>query len=162
MAKKSSKTEFREYLFQLLVSIGGDSKSDMFYEEQVDSIIRTAGRVFHEKEETVADKSDINAVYSSYPTRCIVTFRNLGKSASDKEKIARLLKDKTKDELILTIQRYVEDCKRDKVYMKNFGTFLNNLPEYDLTEDCDIENVAVKVNMNNGGYRDFKLIEELQ
>lgn len=153
MAKKSDKTEFREYLHTVLRTIP-DNAPDIYYESQVDAIYNMAKNVFMAREEPVADKEDVDAVYSSYPTRCVVTGRNLGKSSSDREKIARLLKDKTRDQLVRTIQRYADDCKRDKVYMKNFGTFLNNLPEYDLTEKPKTVEI--------GGYRDLRKITEAQ
>lgn len=153
MAKKSDKTEFREYLHTVLKTIP-DNAPDIYYESQVDAIYNMAKNVFMAREEPVADKEDVDAVYSSYPTRCVVNGRNLGKSSSDRGKIARLLKDKTRDQLVRTIQRYVDDCKRDKVYMKNFGTFLNNLPEYDLTEKPKTVEI--------GGYRDLRKITEAQ
>lgn len=150
MAKKNPKAEFREYLAGLL-----SDKGEVYVEEQVKLIMRMAKKAFESTDdEIVIPEEDINAVYLSYPTKCVVTARNLGKSASDKERIGRLLKDKTKDELILTIGRYVEDCKRDKVYMKNFGTFLNNLPEFDLTERPKTVDI--------GGYRDLRKITEAQ
>lgn len=153
MANKSDKTEFLEYLHTVLRTIP-DNAPDIYYESQVEAIYNMAKNVFMEREEPVADKEDVDAVYSAYPTRCVVTGRNLGKSSSDRRKIARLLKDKTRDQLVRTIQRYVDDCKRDKVYMKNFGTFLNNLPEYDLTEKPKTVEI--------GGYRDLRKITEAQ
>lgn len=153
MAKKSDKTEFREYLHTVLKTIP-DNAPDIYYESQVDAIYNMAKNVFTAREEPVADKEDIDAVYSSYPTRCVVQGRSLGKSGADKKKIARLLRDKDKGLLIQTIQRYTEECKRDKVYMKNFGTFLNNLPEYDLTEKPKTVEIS--------GYRDLRKITEAQ
>jgi hypothetical protein len=32
------------------------------------------------------------------------------------------------------ISNYVEDCKKHNVYLKNFATFLNNLPEEETVE----------------------------
>ena len=66
---------------------------------------------------------------------------------SDKTKIASLLNKNTKEKLLLTIQRYVEECKRDKVYMKNLSSFLNKIPEYDLTEKPKTVEIS--------GYREF-------
>jgi len=43
-----------------------------------------------------------------------------------------LLKEYSKEHILKTIAWYVNDCKKNKIYMKNFGTFLNNLP--DMTE----------------------------
>ena len=153
MAKKSDKTEFREYLHTVLRTIP-DNAPDIYYESQVDAIYSMAKGVFMERDEPTADKDDVDAVYSAYPTRCVINSRSLGKSSADKKKIARLLKDNSKEKLIKTIERYVEDCKRDKVYMKNFSTFLSNPPEYDLTEKPKTVEI--------GGYRDLRKITEAQ
>ena len=147
---KNDKTEFREYVKSLLESFGG---SKIFVDKQVDIIVRLA-KTAYETDEFEALPEEVDAVYSTYPTRCVVQGRNLGKSSADKKKIARLLKDNPKEKLIKTIERYVEDCKRDKVYMKNFGTFLNNLPEYDLTEKPKTVEIS--------GYRDLRKITEAQ
>ena len=147
---KNDKTEFREYVRSLLESFGG---SKIFIDKQVEMIVRLAKKAYElEKFEPLSE--DVDAVYYAYPTRCVVQGRNLGKSYADKSKIARLLKDNSKEKLIKTIERYVEDCKRDKVYMKNFGTFLNNLPEYDLTEKPKTVEIS--------GYRDLRKITEAQ
>ena len=147
---KNDRTEFREYVKSLLESFGG---SKIFVDKQVDIIVRMA-KTAYETDEFEALPEEVDAVYSTYPTRCVVQGRNLGKSSADKKKIARLLKDNSEEKLIKTIERYVEDCKRDKVYMKNFGTFLNNLPEYDLTEKPKTVEIS--------GYRDLRKITEAQ
>ena len=153
MAKKSDKTEFREYLHTVLRTIP-DNAPDIYYESQVDAIYSMAKRVFTAGDEPMADKDDVDAVYSAYPTRCVINSRSLGKSSADKKKIARLLKDNSKEKLVQTIERYVEECKKDKVYMKNFGTFLNNLPEYTFEEKPKVVEI--------GGYRDLRKITEAQ
>ncbi len=147
---KNDKTEFREYVKSLLESFGG---SKIFVDKQVNIIVRLA-KTAYETDEFEPLPEEVDAVYSAYPTRCAVQGRNLGKSSADKKKIARLLKDNSEEKLIKTIERYVEDCKRDKVYMKNFGTFLNNLPEYDLTEKPKTVEIS--------GYRDLRKITEAQ
>ena len=147
---KNDKTEFREYVKSLLESFGG---SKMFVDKQVDIIVRLA-KTAYGADEFEALPEEVDAVYSAYPTRCVINSRSLGKSSADKKKITRLLKDNSKEKLIKTIERYVEDCKRDKVYMKNFGTFLNNLPEYDLTEKPKTVEIS--------GYRDLRKITEAQ
>lgn len=75
------------------------------------------------------EKENIEEIYNSYPTRCVVGGRSTGKSAKTKDKIKTLLKTITPDKLIDTIKWYVEDCKKTNTYMKNFPTFLNNIPE---------------------------------
>jgi len=153
MGKKTNRTEFKDYLITVLrtVPVGAP---DLYYESTAQMIFNMAKRVFTEEEEQTVSEDDINEVYAAYPSKCVVTGRPLGKSSSDKRKIERLLRDKTKEQLVKTIQRYVEDCKRDKVYMKNFSTFLNNLPDYDMSEKPK----PVEI----GGYRDMRKIHEAQ
>ena len=87
-----------------------------------------------EKEEVKKINSDLDFIYSLYPTKCLVKLSNTGKSSADKKKIKTLLKTITKENLSNTIERYKKDCVSDKVYMKNFSTFLNNLPDYNTKE----------------------------
>jgi hypothetical protein len=71
----------------------------------------------------------IDEIYKEYPSRCIVNNRSLSKSNKDKEKIKKMLKEKTKDEMIIHIKKYVRECARSKTFMMNFSTFLNQWPE---------------------------------
>lgn len=86
------------------------------------------------KEGGVVDKkpsSDaVSRLYALYPTKCPVSGRATGKSSKDKEKIARLLKVHTEQELSDTITRYVRESTEQQSYIKNFATFLNNLPDF--------------------------------
>lgn len=81
---------------------------------------------------------NVELIYNSYPTRCIVGGRSTGKCAKNKDKLKTLLKTITSDKLIDTIKWYVEDCKKTNTYIMNFSTFLNNIPdvpeEYKTTE----------------------------
>lgn len=72
---------------------------------------------------------NIELIYNSYPTRCVVGGRSTGKSAKNKDKLKILLKTITSDKLIDTIKWYVSDCKKTNTYMMNFSTFLNNIPD---------------------------------
>lgn len=74
-------------------------------------------------------EQETNNIYDHYPTKCPVKNRSLSKSSKDKEKIKRLLDTHDEDDLIKRIDFYVSDCKKNNVYLKNFSTFLNNLPE---------------------------------
>lgn len=73
--------------------------------------------------------NDIEYIYSLYPSKCPVQNRSLGKTAKNKKQIEKHLKTKTKEELEQIISSYIEDCKNNKVYLKNFSSLLNNLPE---------------------------------
>ena len=149
---KDARKDFREYVKDILTAPRAESA--IVIEEQINTIIRMAKKAYEDSDIEDIPVEDVAEVYSAYPTRCVVQGRSLGKSGADKKKIARLLRDKDKGLLIQTIQRYVEECKRDKVYMKNFGTFLNNLPEYDFTEKPKTVDI--------GGYRDLRKITEAQ
>lgn len=77
----------------------------------------------------ISDDS-VNKVYYSYPSKCVVTQRSLGKCENNKTKIKKLMKNgKTEEELIKIINWYASECTKTKTYMKSFATFLNNLPD---------------------------------
>ena len=73
--------------------------------------------------------NDVNFLYSLYPTKCPIKNNSTGKGDRNKKQIEKLLKSKTKEELKNTIEFYIDDCKRSNTWIKNFSTFLNNLPE---------------------------------
>jgi hypothetical protein len=79
----------------------------------------------------------IDKIYSAYPSKCPIQNRSTSKGSKDKEKITKLLKTISEDKLILTINTYIEDCKKSQTYVKNFSSFLNNLP--DITEQSKTE-----------------------
>ena len=79
--------------------------------------------------------SDINKIYSLYPSKCVVKNSSTGKSRkTNVEQIKRLLKTHSVADLKTIIERYVTECRKDQVFMKNFKTFLNNLPDYETKE----------------------------
>lgn len=88
----------------------------------------------HLEDEDVSVIIDINTIeeiYKTYPSNCIVKKeRSLGKCAKNKEQIKTLLKKNTKDEIIKIIEAYKTNCVISGTYMKNFGTFLNQMPDY--------------------------------
>lgn len=87
-------------------------------EQSIDSI---------DKQETIKQET-INYIYSLYPTKCPNRKAPTGKTSKDKKKIEKLLKEKSKQELENIITRFLRENKNE--YLKNFGTFLNNLPDY--------------------------------
>lgn len=96
--------------------------------------------------ENVNEKEQVELIYNSYPTRCVVGGRSTGKSAKNKDKLKILLKTITSDKLIDTIKWYVSDCKKTNTYMMNFSTFLNNIPE--IPDDYKPITTNVKPNPN--------------
>lgn len=81
------------------------------------------------------EKGDIESIYLLYPSKCVVKQSSTGKSSKvNKEQIKKLFKDYSLKDLTLIIERYINDCKTGNIYMKNFKTFLNNIPDYDLKD----------------------------
>ena len=83
---------------------------------------------------TVKEKVDAEAVeriYALYPAKCPISKRATGKSSSDKRKIERLLLTRKEEDLTAVIKRYTEECIKTQSYIKNFATFLNNIPDYE-------------------------------
>lgn len=76
-------------------------------------------------------------LYALYPSSVVRANGNRVslKSAKDKEKLERLLRSKTEEELANTIKRYLSE--NPGAYIKMFSTFLNNLPDY--SDDAELE-----------------------
>lgn len=82
------------------------------------------------KENNNINNYDVEEIYKAYPTKCVTKGSLTYKSSKNKKQIEELLKTISKDDLIKTIEKYVEDCRKHKLFMKNFSTFLNNPPDY--------------------------------
>jgi DNA-binding MarR family transcriptional regulator len=82
--------------------------------------------------------SDIDYLYDLYPTKCPNRGRSTGKCRKDKEKIKSLLKNISKDELEFTIKSYVKQQTDEGGWLKNFSTFLNQLPDMGYGKDSNI------------------------
>lgn len=70
----------------------------------------------------------IDRMYALYPTKCPKRNTSLGKSYKDKDRIRKLLKRYSFEEIERVIRHEVES-KYDISYMQNFSTFLNNFPD---------------------------------
>lgn len=77
----------------------------------------------------------VNRLYALYPTKCPVSGRSTGKSSKDKHKLEILLRTFTEEKLGGIITRYIKECTEQNSYVKNFATFLNNIPDYDSKSD---------------------------
>lgn len=77
----------------------------------------------------------VNRLYALYPTKCPVSGRHTGKSSKDKHKLEILLRTNTEEKLAGIIKRYIKESTEQKSYVKNFATFLNNIPDYDPKQD---------------------------
>ena len=130
--------------------IGIHYTNAIILEADLNMIVSLADKIYtsEKKEDLVrAPKEEVDEVYTAYPTRCVVRGTSTGKSVNNKNKIRTLLKSSTKEELLLIISKYTADCKKDNVYMKNFTTFLNNLPDYDI-DTLKIESNTIDSNNN--------------
>lgn len=76
-------------------------------------------------------REEVERIYKLYPTKCPVKGRPTGKSSSDKKKIERELKKYGEEKLTNTIKRYLKECMDSQTPIKNFSTFLNNVPDYE-------------------------------
>ena len=85
--------------------------------------------------------SDIEEIYNSYPSKCVTKGSSTGKTKKDKDKIKSILKlnKETKESLISKINQYVDECRKFNRYTKNFGTFLNNIPDTEVVENKTIQ-----------------------
>lgn len=76
--------------------------------------------------------ADVNEIYAAYPTRDGQNGnRPLSKGAKSKRMIRSILErgDVTKEDFLKVIQQEVDANKKDGKWLKDFNTFLNNLPE---------------------------------
>lgn len=82
-------------------------------------------------DQAVEDATDkeVEEIYSMYPTKCPKSGRSTGKCGKNKVQIRTLLKTRTKDDILARMKEYLDDCEKHDTYIKNFSTFLNNVPE---------------------------------
>ena len=107
----------------------GQSMGQSMGESMGESIV-SINKQYNKEQETIKQQTiDIENVFSVYPTKCPIKGRQTGKGKKDKDKIKKLLADYTVEELKQIIKEYVDNSKATKTYLKNFGTFLNNIPD---------------------------------
>lgn len=80
----------------------------------------------------------VNKVYKAYPAKCPARGTTTGKCRKDKDRIYYLMTKQgyTAQGLINAIDKYVNEAYSTGCYLKNFSTFLNNIP---LDEEDTIE-----------------------
>lgn len=91
------------------------------------------------KESHELDLAIVERIYKLYPTTCPITGRSLGKGAKNKKQIITLLKKHSPQEIEVAIKNYIDDCKVYNSYVKNFSTFLNNLPDSGADSEISFE-----------------------
>jgi hypothetical protein len=91
----------------------------------------TAGISQRQKE----DDEFVERMYQMYPSKCPVRGTSLGKCSKDKERIRKLLKTYSKEDIEKVFKMEIGN-KYGKTYMQNFSTFLNNFPDpKEISED---------------------------
>lgn len=81
----------------------------------------------HKEESNNTVNDFVDRMYEIYPSRCPKRNASTGKSRKDKDRIKRLLKVYTEEQIEQVIRAEVEE-KYEKQYMQNFSTFLNSIP----------------------------------
>ena len=98
----------------------------------------------------VIDDATVNRIYAIYPGKTDRGSRGIcstGKCAKDRDRIRTLLKTHTPEQLENAIREYIEDT--GGMYLKNFSTFLNNIPEDGLEEPT----LSFEDNLRAKGYK---------
>ena len=101
----------------------------------------------------------VERMYSMYPSRCPKRATSLGKTNKDKDRIRKLLKYYSMEEIERVFKHEIEE-KYEKQYMQNFSTFLNNFPDpnalvdslfNDVSELANVEQPHSVTQLNLGG-----------
>ena len=94
----------------------------------------------------------VERMYSLYPSRCPKRATSLGKTKKDKERIRKLLKCYSMEEIERVFKHEIEE-KYEKQYMQNFSTFLNNFPDPNSLDNGNLFGVLVTEEPNS--YKEF-------
>ena len=94
----------------------------------------------------------VERMYSLYPSRCPKRNASLGKTKKDKERIRRLLKCYSMEEIERVFKHEIEE-KYEKQYMQNFSTFLNNFPDPQMLNSENLFGVRITEEPNS--YKEF-------
>lgn len=94
----------------------------------------------------------VDRMYAIYPNKCPKRNASLGKTRKDKERIKKLLKVYSMDEIESVIKNEIE-TKLGKSYMQNFSTFLNNFPDPNSLDNGNLFGVLVTKEPNS--YKQF-------
>ena len=94
----------------------------------------------------------VERMYSMYPSRCPKRATSLGKTKKDKDRIRKLLKCYSMDEIERVFKHEIDE-KYEKQYMQNFSTFLNNFPDPNSLDNGNLFGVLVTEEPNS--YKQF-------
>jgi hypothetical protein len=82
-----------------------------------------------DKQNTLSKQVDY--IYYKYPSKCPITGRYTNKSNSHKAKIAKAIKKVGVAEFLDIQNKYVSISEKQRAPLKNYSTFLNNLPDFE-------------------------------
>lgn len=94
----------------------------------------------------------IERMYLMYPSRCPKRATSLGKTKKDKDRIRKLLKCYSMEEIERVFKHEIEE-KYEKQYMQNFSTFLNNFPDPSTLDNGNLFGVLITEEPN--AYKKF-------
>lgn len=82
----------------------------------------------HIKKEVMINP-EIEEIYNLYPSKCPVSYRSTGKNKRNIEQIKKAIDSLSISYVRDSITLYIQDCTKSNTYIKNFSTFLNNIPD---------------------------------
>lgn len=133
----------KQFIDDLTTLIGGYGlPSELNLEDRVIAEYLCDNIITLSKVKSVEIKDDdinefIDYIYNLYPTKCPMRNTSLGKSRKDKDRIKKLLKLYTREEIERVVKEEISQ-KLGKQYMQNFSTFLNNFPDPNTLESGDL------------------------
>lgn len=104
------------------------------------------------KQDVSEEDEFVERMYSLYPSRCPKRATSLGKTKKDKDRIRKLLKCYSMEEIERVFKHEIEE-KYEKQYMQNFSTFLNNFPDPNALDNGNLFGVLVTEEPN--AYKSF-------
>lgn len=136
-------------------SIGSKCTNGEVQNDQMILINNTDSKPYSKEKEILKEKTDddvfVDNIYAMYPAKCPVRNTYLGKCSKDKDRIRKLLKTYSKEDIEKVVTHEVDE-KFGKSMMQNFSTFLNNFPDPNELSNSgeyprDIEDVKDEDNM---------------
>lgn len=147
--------EFIKELTLLVNKCGLDSEvnlPDVTVAEYLLDSFKALSKIRNLNESKNEEDSFVDRMYSMYPTHCPKRQASLGKTRKDKERIKKLLKVYSMDEIERVFKHEIQE-KQGKHYMQNFSTFLNNFPDPNTLDNGNLFSALVTEEPNS--YKPF-------
>ena len=113
-------------------SIGSKCTNGEVQNDPMILINNTDSKPYSKEKEILKEKTDddvfVDNIYAMYPAKCPIRNTSLGKCSKDKDRIRKLLKTYSKEDIEKVVTHEVDE-KFGKSMMQNFSTFLNNFPD---------------------------------